>query len=179
MSVAEQKTEIRGHIRWMIRRDIPEVLNIEVKSFEFPWQDYEFAEYLHPRNQIGMVVEHKDKVIGFIIYGLYKTDIGILNFAVHPDWRRRGVGKQMLTELITKLSAQGFKKIILEVRETNLPAQLFFRDCGFMAISVLHNYYEDTPEDAYLMQYRYKPESHGKIEKPGNLLAKIIGRLTI
>jgi ribosomal-protein-alanine N-acetyltransferase len=44
---------------------------------------------------------------------------------------------------------------MLEIRETNLPAQLFFRDIGFRAISLLRDFYEDTTEDAYLMQYRY------------------------
>ena len=43
----------------------------------------------------------------------------------------------------------------LEVRETNLAAQLFFRSLGFRAVNVLRNYYDDTPEDAYVMQYRY------------------------
>jgi ribosomal-protein-alanine N-acetyltransferase len=46
---------------------------------------------------------------------------------------------------------------MLEVRETNLPAQLFFRGMGFKAISLLKDFYEDTTEDAYLMQYRYVP----------------------
>ena len=44
---------------------------------------------------------------------------------------------------------------MLEVRETNLPAQLFFRQLGFRAVSVLRDFYEDTTEDAYLMQYRH------------------------
>jgi ribosomal-protein-alanine N-acetyltransferase len=48
---------------------------------------------------------------------------------------------------------------MLEVRETNLDAQLFFRSMGFKAITVLHEFYEDTPEDAYLMQFRYRPSA--------------------
>jgi ribosomal-protein-alanine N-acetyltransferase len=46
---------------------------------------------------------------------------------------------------------------VLEVRETNLAAQLFFRESGFRAVSLLRDFYEDTTEDAYLMQYRYRP----------------------
>ena len=45
---------------------------------------------------------------------------------------------------------------MLEVRETNLDAQLFFRAQGFRAVNVLRDFYEDTTEDAYLMQYRYR-----------------------
>jgi ribosomal-protein-alanine N-acetyltransferase len=64
----------------------------------------------------------------------------------------------MIAKLIGKLSSQRRSRITLEVRETNLPAQLFFRTVGFRAVSVLRQYYADTPEDAYLMQYRYRPE---------------------
>ncbi len=61
----------------------------------------------------------------------------------------------MMAKLTGKLSQQRRNRILLEVRETNLDAQLFFRTEGFRAVSVLRDYYEDTPEDAYVMQYRY------------------------
>ena len=64
----------------------------------------------------------------------------------------------MINKLISKLSMDRRNRILLEVRETNLDAQLFFKDLGFRAIPVLRDYYEDTTEDAYLMQYRYHPE---------------------
>ena len=54
-------------------------------------------------------------------------------------------------------SQQRRNRILLEIRETNLDAQLFFRDSGFRAISVLRDFYDDTTEDAYLMQFRYRP----------------------
>ena len=151
----DQKQEVRVHIRWMIRRDMPEVVRIENDSFEFPWSNEDFVRCLRQRNCIGMVAEHEDRVVGFMIYELHKTRIHVLNFAVAPEYRRRGVGCQMVAKLIAKLSSQRRSRIVLEVRETNLPAQLFFRDNGFRAVSVLKSYYEDTPEDAYLMQYRY------------------------
>ena len=65
----------------------------------------------------------------------------------------------MVEKLIGKLSADRRNRILLEVRETNLDAQLFFREVGFRAISVLRDFYEDTTEDAYLMQYRYRPSA--------------------
>jgi ribosomal-protein-alanine N-acetyltransferase len=142
----------------MIRRDMPEVLRIERENFEFPWEDADFIRCLRQRNCIGMVAEHEDRVVGFMIYELHKTRIHVLNFCVDPAYQRRGTGSQMVAKLIAKLSSQRRMRILLEVRETNLPAQLFFRENGFRAISVLHAYYEDTPEDAYLMQYRYRVE---------------------
>mgnify|MGYP000947739124 CR=1 FL=1 len=154
----EQAQEVRVQVRWMIRRDMPEVLGIEEEGFEFPWLDSDFIRCLRQRNCIGMVAEHDDRVVGFMIYELHKSRIHVLNFAVASDYRRRGVGSQMIAKLMAKLSPQRRSRIVLEVRETNLPAQLFFRENGFRAVSVLHGYYADTPEDAYVMQYRYRDE---------------------
>ena len=145
------------HIRWMIRRDMPEVLEIENRSFEFAWTEEDFIRCLRQRNCIGMVAEHDERVVGFMIYELHKNRLHILNFAVHPEFRRHGVAASMVRKLIGKLSPQRRNRILLEIRETNLSAQLFFREAGFRAISVLREFYEDTPEDAYLMQYRYRP----------------------
>ena len=158
-----QKQEVRVHIRWMIRRDMPEVLAIESQSFEFPWSEEDFINCLRQRNCIGMVAEHDERVVGFMIYELNKTRIRVLNFAVAEAFRRHGAGSQMMAKLIGKLSSQRRSRVTLEVRETNLPAQLFFRATGFRAVSVLRQFYADTPEDAYLMQYRYRPESQPEI----------------
>jgi [ribosomal protein S18]-alanine N-acetyltransferase len=143
------------HIRWMIRRDMPEVLAIEQECFEFPWYEDDFLRCLRQRNCIGMVAEASERVVGFMVYELHKHRLHILNFAVHERFRRRGIGSQMTKKLIGKLSHDRRSRILLEIRETNLPAQLFFRALGFRAVSVLRQFYEDTPEDAYLMQYRY------------------------
>jgi ribosomal-protein-alanine N-acetyltransferase len=150
------KQEVCVHIRWMIRRDMPEVLAIENRSFEFPWSDEDFIRCLRQRNCIGMVAEYDERVVGFMIYELHKNRLHVMNFAVRPEFRRRGVGTAMMRKLIGKLSEQRRNRILLEIRETNLDAQLFFRECDFRAISVLREFYEDSPEDAYLMQYRYR-----------------------
>ena len=149
---SDQKQLVRTHIRWMIRRDMTEVLDIESACFEFPWTEEDFIRCLRQRNCIGMVAEHEERILGFMIYELHKSRLHVLNFAVHPEFRRRGVGATMLQKLTTKLSQQRRNRILLEVRETNLNAQLFFRQAGFRAISVLRDFYEDTTEDAYLMQ---------------------------
>ena len=151
---APHKQSLSVHIRWMIRRDMPEVLAAEEASFEFPWSEDDFIRCLRQRNCIGMVAEQQERVVGFMIYELHKNRLHILNFAVHPDFCRRGVGGQMVRKLVSKLSPQRRSRIMLEVRETNLAAQLFFKQLGFRAISLLREFYEDTPEDAYLMQFR-------------------------
>jgi ribosomal-protein-alanine N-acetyltransferase len=151
----EEKLSVR--IRWMIRRDMPEALAIEESSFEFPWTEEDFVRCLRQRNCIGMVAERNDKIVGFMIYELLQSELHVLNFAVRKEFRRMGVGSQMMEKLVSKLSYGRRDRIVLEVRETNLEAQLFFKKQTFRAIDVLRDYYEDTIEDAYLMQYKYYP----------------------
>ena len=144
---------LRIHVRWMIRRDMREVLDVEREAFEFPWSDEDFTRCLRQRNCIGMVAESGDSVVAFMIYELHRSRLHVLNFAVARSHRRLGVGTRMMEKLAGKLSPERRSRIVLEVRETNLPAQLFFRSLGFRAISVLKDFYQDTTEDAYLMHY--------------------------
>ena len=152
----DQKQELHVHIRWMVRRDMAEILAIEGESFEFLWLEEDFIRCLRQRNCIGMVAEHDERVVGFMIYELNKTRIHVLNFAAAAEYRRRGVGSQMVAKLIGKLSACRRTRISLETRESNLPAQLFFRSQGFTAGRVLRDFYDDTDEDAYHMIYRLR-----------------------
>jgi ribosomal-protein-alanine N-acetyltransferase len=170
----QQQEQLRVHIRWMIRRDMAEVLEIEGQGFEFPWSEDDFVRCLRQRNCIGMVAEHDDRVVGFMIYELHRTRLHLLNFAVAQDLRRRRTGSQMLGKLLAKLSSQRRTRIVLEVRETNLAAQIFFRNLGFRAVSVLRDFYDDTTEDAYLMQYRYRPTESGVV-LPTNRITKLAG----
>jgi ribosomal-protein-alanine N-acetyltransferase len=156
----------------MIRRDMPEVLQTEQESFEFSWTEEDFLRCLRQRNCIGMVAEQGEKVVGFMIYELHKTKLHILNFAVHPTCRRVSVGQQMVAKLISKLSSHRRTKITLEVRETNLSAQLFFKAMNFRAMRVLRSYYEDSGEDAFLMQYQITADSGEEMEDSVNRIAQ-------
>ncbi len=171
---AHDKRQLRVHIRWMIRRDMAEVLEVENDGFEFPWSEEDFIRCLRQRNCIGMVAESDERVVGFMIYELHKTRLHVLNFAVSKAARRSGVGTQMVEKLAAKLSPQRRTRILLEVRETNLAAQLFFRRQGYRAVSVLRDFYEDTTEDAYMMQYRYQPVPQ-EIVIPSNRITKLAG----
>ncbi len=167
-----EKEQVRVHIRWMIRRDMPDVLHTEQDSFEYPWSEEDFLRCLRQRNCIGMVAEQGERVVGFMIYELHKNKLHILNFAVHPGYRRLGVGAQMVAKLISKLSSHRRTRITLEVRETNLTAQLFFRQQGFKAIRVLRTFYEDSGEDAYLLQYRLADDTGEEAEEAINRIAQ-------
>jgi ribosomal-protein-alanine N-acetyltransferase len=154
------------HIRWLIMRDYEEVLEIEKQSFEYPWSREDLASYLRNRANIGMVAElrgsKEDNIVGFMVYELKSSSIRLDNIAVARGFRRRGVGSQMLKNLILKLSTQRRKTISVRVSEKNLEAQLFFKENGFRALKVLHNVYdpgfqpldsEGKPYGAYLMEY--------------------------
>jgi ribosomal-protein-alanine N-acetyltransferase len=167
-----EKEQARVHIRWMIRRDMPEVLQTEQLSFEYSWTEEDFLRCLRQRNCIGMVAEQGEKVVGFMIYELHKAKLHILNFAVHPSWRRVAVGAQMVGKLITKLSSHRRTRISLEVRERNLPAQLFFRKMEFRAVRVMRGFYEDNGEDAFLMEYRFAGATGEDCEETVNRIAQ-------
>lgn len=167
--------DVRVNIRWMIRRDRIEVLQIENDNFEFPWTEDDFIRCLRQRNCIGMVAEFNERIAGFMIYELHKNRLHVLSLAVANDFRRHSVGTQMVQKLIDKLSLQRRDRIVLEIRETNLAAQLFFRQLGFRAISVLRDFYIDTTEDAYLMQYRLPIYASDKVSAPISRISRLAG----
>lgn len=150
-------------IRWMIRRDMPEVMAIEKLSFRHPWREEDFLASLCQRNCVGMVGEmgplefgnwpKTGNIAGFMIYELHKRHLHILNFAVHSDYRRQGVGRQMLDKLKYKLAQQRRDLLQAEASEANLGAHMFFRSQGFVCTEVLRGHYDTTSEDAYLFRY--------------------------
>ena len=159
------KKHENAHIRWMIRRDMPEIVDIEKLSFEFPWSEEDFTRRLLQRNVIGMVVENpedEDEILGYMIFALNKKSIEVLNFAVHPHDVRSGVGSAMINKLDGKLNQQRRTKIKFTVRETNYIAQKFLSSKGFKAIGVIRDLYDDSPEDAYEFVYDISPKAHDK-----------------
>ncbi len=150
MDATTRTTEVL--VRWLIRRDMPQVLVIERESFNDPWTLEEFLVSLRERNTIGQVAERGEIVVGYVVYRLHRARIEILNLAVDPRERRRGVGTQLVGRLVQKLSAGRRRSITAKVRERNVAAQLFLRSCGFRAVCVLHGAY-DAGEDGYLMRF--------------------------
>ncbi len=141
-------------IRWLIRRDMPDVLRIENACFEFPWTEDEFVRLLRQRNCIGMVSEIDDKVVGYMLYELEKGSINILTFAVDKSVHRKGVGSSMVGKLTSKLHPERRTKVTAMVRESNLAALRFFRSSGFYATGLTNSPYgEQTDEDGINMVF--------------------------
>lgn len=142
-------------IRWMVQRDLAEVLRIEWASFADPDHEEALVRRLRQPNCIGMVAEdRRGQIVGFMLYESFISRIHLLKIAVSPLERRQGVGRQMLKALAAKLIPQQRHRVLLKIRETNIDAQLFFRRHGYRCISTLKNYYKNSADDAYVMQYR-------------------------
>lgn len=132
---------------------MPEVMEIERLSFDFPWPEDEFMKVLRQRNSIGMIAEYDEKVISHMLYSLHRNRIELLSLAVHPDHRHNGIGSRMLDKLMTKLGGVRTKMVAL-VRETNLGALLFLKANGWKAVDLRQGYYSDlSEEDAVDMRY--------------------------
>jgi [ribosomal protein S18]-alanine N-acetyltransferase len=156
MNATERQPKNKAVLRWMVRRDMDEVLAIERLGFgKDSWTDDDFTKCLRERNNIGLVAEYGEQVVGFIVYSLHKTKLDILNVAVHPDFQRQGVGRQLLQKLQGKLSPQRRTRLTTAIRETNLSAQLWMKDCGFTCVQISKEMYDDTTEDAYLFEYHH------------------------
>ncbi len=148
------KAKTTVHIRWMIRRDECEFLEIENAAFEYPWSIETLRQALRNRNCIGMVAEYDENVVGYMVYELHSDKLFLLSMAVHPDHHHQGVATQMIDKLIGKLSKQRRHSIETEIRESNLDAQLFFKAMGFRATGIQWGWYQDTAEDAYRFEFR-------------------------
>jgi len=155
MHAKERKPVTEAFIRWMIRRDMPEVLAIENQTFDFPWSEDDFARYLAQRNVIGMVVEGVgESLLGYMVYELHKTRLHLLSIAVAKYNRRVGVGRSMIDKLMGKLIPSRRERITTEVSESNLDAQLFFKAMGFKCVNIVPEFYQDTGEAAYVFSRR-------------------------
>lgn len=156
-----EEDRFRVHVRWLIRRDLPSVLDIEKDSFPYPWDEREFLYQVRQRHVVMLVAEHvrTEKILGYMVYNLRQDSIDLINFAVHPGYRRRSIGAQMVAKLISKLSSKRRNHVTLCVSEKNDPAHHFFKSQGFRATGVFRNFFGDQREDAYQFEYRFSNDS--------------------
>jgi len=134
-------------------------MQIERSSFPDPWKETEFLDCLKQRHVTGRTLSRRGSVLGFVVYGIHRQRIQILNLAVDPVYRRQGVATKLINALKECLvPPHTCRRIRTEVRETNLGAQLFFKKQEFKAVKILRNFYDGTDEDAYVMKYPTKSE---------------------
>lgn len=138
---------------WIVRDDMPEILAIERASYAFPWSEQDFLEALLERGCIGVVAKMGQRVAGFVLYDTRLRSLEIVNLAVVPDLRRRGIGRQLIEFLKEKLSQAGRNELVTCVGDDSLDAQLFLRKQGFLATAIMRNHFAEHDGDAYLMKY--------------------------
>jgi len=146
-------------IRWMLRKDLSQVLAVEEATFDCPWTEADFIRTLRHRNCIGMVAERDCRVSGYMVYELDKTRTNLLNLAVHPALQCQGIGRLMIDKLKSKLSEQRRREITVNIRESNLGAQIFFRTLGFRAVRILPKPYDNTDENAIAFRFEHQAQT--------------------
>jgi ribosomal-protein-alanine N-acetyltransferase len=153
-------TEPAPLVRWLVRRDLDDVLRIERESFDNGWNAQDFTQTLKVTSIIAMVAEvqtkHSHKVVGYMIYELRKQSIELLNLAVDPAHRRTGAGRAMILKITDKLLSHNRTRAITRVRESNVGSHHFFKSMGWTATKVLRGYFDDSGEDAYLFRFDAK-----------------------
>lgn len=133
-------------------RDLGEVMKIEKLCFTTPWSKHAFlSELLDNDRAYYLVAKVDDRPVGYIGVWLIAGEGHITNVAVHPDFRRRGIGRRLLLAAEELALARGQRRMTLEVRVSNEGAQRLYRSLGYVAAGVRRRYYRDNDEDALIM----------------------------
>lgn len=138
-------------LREIRERDLNDVLAIERASFSSPWSRQFFLEELQASCAKSVLCESRSIVVGYCLYWELAHDLDIHNIAVHPEYRRNGVGRAILTHIIEAARCVGAHNITLEVRKSNEAAQALYRSLGFEVCGVRRGYYSNDGEDAWVM----------------------------
>src|ERR1700690_839687 len=144
---------MKALIRKMKVEDVPVVAQLDRMSFSLPWPEHAF--YYEVKDNFAarcFVAETEDMhVIGMIVSWVILDELHIATIAVHPDYRRQGIGEQILTKALQDGRDAGTRHALLEVRAGNEAAQNLYRKFRFKAVGRRPRYYRDNGEDAILM----------------------------
>ena len=132
--------------------DVSAVHEIERLSFSTPWPAYAFEQELRGNRLARYVVARAgERVVGFTGVWLMVDEAHITTFGVHPDWRRQGIGRQLLLSVVDLAVTLHARRMTLEVRASNDAAQTLYRSFGFEVVGRRPRYYTDDGEDALVM----------------------------
>ena len=133
------------------------VLEIERESNPYPWTARNFSDCIE-KGYYSMVLEDKERLVGFAIMAISSEESHLLNIGVNKDFRGSGFGEKILKKMIIAAEVMGSKKIILEVRVSNKIAYRLYEKLGFHEIGERKKYYRlpEGREDAYVMSKTLK-----------------------
>lgn len=133
-------------------RDLGDILKIEKLSFTTPWSKQAFLSELLDNDRAYYLVAKVDgRAIGYIGIWLVAGEGHITNVAVHPEYRRRGVGHELLESVEKLAKERGIRRLTLEVRQSNETAKRLYRRLGYIPAGIRRRYYQDNDEDALIM----------------------------
>ena len=135
----------------MTTADLDAVMAIEKASFAYPWSPRFFLQELQVDCARSLLAEVNGRIVGYILFWLLADEIDIHNVAVHSEFRRRGIGRLLIEQVVLEAQRRGSTRVTLEVRRSNLAAQKLYESIGFIPTGVRKGYYSDDGEDALAM----------------------------
>lgn len=139
-------------IRIMTVDDLDQVMSLELACFSVPWSREAFENEL-TKNQLAsyLVIEEQGQVVGYCGVWYVMDEGHITNVAVHPEHRKKGLGKALIKALIKEAVLQTIHHLTLEVRVSNQAAIALYKTMGFEEVGIRPKYYMDNHEDALIM----------------------------
>lgn len=138
---------------------LPELVALEGLCFPGFWSCKEYENALKSRNFKVMGISRHNILRAFISFSLAADEAEIINLAVHPGYRRKGLGRKLVSRALEFCKMAGVKNFYLEVRPSNIPALSIYRHFGFKEAGRRKSYYPDNLEDALVMKLVFKQEA--------------------
>ena len=135
---------------------VSQVAQLEAICFSDPWSEKSVASELTNKLALWLVAVEDDRVAGYIGSQTVLDETDMMNVAVHPDFRRQGVGEALIIQLVEYLKAMGSHCLTLEVRASNAPAIHLYEKLGFCEIGRRKNYYRNPREDALILRKEWE-----------------------
>ncbi len=144
-----------GGFRRMTEQDLPAVIGIEQRSYQFPWTRNIFRDCLR-HGHSAWVLETDQDIIGYGVMSVLVQECHILNLCIDPDHRGQGKGRQLLEEMLIIARVNEADSAFLEVRTSNFQALSLYLSEGFREIGTRRNYYPAQlgREDAVILAKR-------------------------
>jgi len=136
----------------MNENHVSQVAELEKVCFSDPWSENSVASELNNKLSLWLVAVEGDAVLGYIGSQTVMDETDMMNVAVHPDFRRRGIGESLVLGLVEKLKSLGSHCLTLEVRSSNESAISLYEKLGFTQIGRRKNYYRNPKEDALILR---------------------------
>jgi ribosomal-protein-alanine N-acetyltransferase len=130
---------------------LEQILEIEKVSFPSPWSMKAFKSEIQNKSACLWVLIEDQILSGYMCFWMFDSEIQLINIAVHPEKRQRGLGEYLLTKMIEDCISKAKHYIWLEVRPSNAAAKRLYQKMGFGEVGRRKRYYSDTNEDAIVM----------------------------